>query len=220
MSKAPEARRPPRARTITKRIVYVSIFFMMFTGLRVLRGSGAAPATPPKLVVLIVVDQMRADYVDRFTGAWNAGFKRMVDAGRVVHARGVSVSEDADVRRPRDNLHRRLSAHARRLPERVVGPRAAPHDDLHAGSERRRHRLRNRDDRRRLGVSAAGADLHRSDAHRTQVAHRVGVAQGAQRDHARRPRRRRRRVAHRCARRLGNVEGLRRGAGARGEGVR
>ena len=38
----------------------------------------AAGADPPKLAVLIVVDQMRADYVDRFQGDWNAGLKRLV----------------------------------------------------------------------------------------------------------------------------------------------
>jgi predicted AlkP superfamily pyrophosphatase or phosphodiesterase len=38
-------------------------------------------ATPPKLAVVIVVDQMRADYVDRFNGDWNSGLKKMVDQG-------------------------------------------------------------------------------------------------------------------------------------------
>src|SRR5229473_2548831 len=37
-----------------------------------------APAKP-KLVVLLVVDQMRADYVDRFLGQWTGGLKRLVE---------------------------------------------------------------------------------------------------------------------------------------------
>jgi predicted AlkP superfamily pyrophosphatase or phosphodiesterase len=41
----------------------------------------AAPQPPPKLAVVIVVDQMRADYVDRFNGSWTAGLKRMVTRG-------------------------------------------------------------------------------------------------------------------------------------------
>jgi predicted AlkP superfamily pyrophosphatase or phosphodiesterase len=41
----------------------------------------AAPADPPKLAVIIVVDQMRADYVDRFSPNWKHGLKRMVTAG-------------------------------------------------------------------------------------------------------------------------------------------
>jgi len=36
---------------------------------------------PPKLVVMIVVDQMRADYVDRFQDAWSGGFKRLLTEG-------------------------------------------------------------------------------------------------------------------------------------------
>jgi predicted AlkP superfamily pyrophosphatase or phosphodiesterase len=36
---------------------------------------------PPKLAVLIVVDQMRADYVDRFRGDWTAGLKRLATEG-------------------------------------------------------------------------------------------------------------------------------------------
>ena len=35
----------------------------------------------PKLVVMIVVDQMRADYVDKFRGQWSAGLKRLVEEG-------------------------------------------------------------------------------------------------------------------------------------------
>jgi len=43
--------------------------------------SHAAPSVPPKLAVIIVVDQMRADYVDRFNGEWTGGLKRMVTQG-------------------------------------------------------------------------------------------------------------------------------------------
>jgi len=41
----------------------------------------AAPPAAPKLAVIIVVDQMRADYVDRFNGEWKGGLKRMVTQG-------------------------------------------------------------------------------------------------------------------------------------------
>jgi len=46
--------------------------------------AAARPAKPfqkPKLVVLLVVDQMRADYVDKFRFAWTGGLKRLVDEG-------------------------------------------------------------------------------------------------------------------------------------------
>jgi predicted AlkP superfamily pyrophosphatase or phosphodiesterase len=40
-------------------------------------------ATParPKLVVLLVVDQMRGDYVNKFQGQWTGGLKRLVNEG-------------------------------------------------------------------------------------------------------------------------------------------
>src|SRR5271169_950672 len=40
-----------------------------------------ARATRPKLVVMIVVDQMRGDYVDKFRGLWTGGLKRLVEEG-------------------------------------------------------------------------------------------------------------------------------------------
>jgi hypothetical protein len=40
----------------------------------------AAP-TPPRLVVLLVVDQMRADYVDWYGGHWKGGLRRLYDQG-------------------------------------------------------------------------------------------------------------------------------------------
>ena len=39
-----------------------------------------APARP-KLVVVLVVDQMRADYIDKFLGQWNGGLRRLVAEG-------------------------------------------------------------------------------------------------------------------------------------------
>jgi predicted AlkP superfamily pyrophosphatase or phosphodiesterase len=41
----------------------------------------AAPIARPKLVVMIVVDQMRADYVDKFRSQWTGGLKRLLDQG-------------------------------------------------------------------------------------------------------------------------------------------
>jgi len=41
----------------------------------------AAPSDPPKLAVIIVVDQMRADYVDHFNADWQGGLKRLVTDG-------------------------------------------------------------------------------------------------------------------------------------------
>jgi predicted AlkP superfamily pyrophosphatase or phosphodiesterase len=43
--------------------------------------AAAKPVQRPKLVVLLVVDQMRGDYVDKFRGQWTGGLKRLVDEG-------------------------------------------------------------------------------------------------------------------------------------------
>ena len=45
------------------------------------RPATRASLTKPKLVVLIVVDQMRGDYVDKFRGQWTGGFQRMLREG-------------------------------------------------------------------------------------------------------------------------------------------
>jgi predicted AlkP superfamily pyrophosphatase or phosphodiesterase len=47
-------------------------------------GRSSAPATPkPRLVVFIAVDQMRADYLDRFKPLYTAGFKQLNEQGAV-----------------------------------------------------------------------------------------------------------------------------------------
>src|SRR5215470_12750695 len=42
----------------------------------------------PKLLVMIVVDQFRADYVEKFRGQWSGGLKRLVDEGAWFRAAG------------------------------------------------------------------------------------------------------------------------------------
>ncbi len=41
----------------------------------------SAAEAAPKLVVLVVIDQMRADYVERFHDTWSSGLRRLVDQG-------------------------------------------------------------------------------------------------------------------------------------------
>jgi len=44
----------------------------------------APPApTPPALVVIVTVDQLRADYLSRFDGQWRHGMRRLLDQGAV-----------------------------------------------------------------------------------------------------------------------------------------
>ena len=53
----------------------------------VLSGAGAAPVlqprTPPRLVVILVVDQMRADYLEWYGGNFTSGLNRLVREGAV-----------------------------------------------------------------------------------------------------------------------------------------
>lgn len=48
-------------------------------------GMGVTPvhasAQPPRLVVVLVIDQMRSDYIDRYQHQWNAGLKRLLTEG-------------------------------------------------------------------------------------------------------------------------------------------
>jgi hypothetical protein len=42
-----------------------------------------APAREGRLLVVVVVDQLRSDYLDRYTGFWKEGFARLLDDGAV-----------------------------------------------------------------------------------------------------------------------------------------
>jgi predicted AlkP superfamily pyrophosphatase or phosphodiesterase len=48
---------------------------------RVAGQAESSPSQPLKLVVVLIVDQMRADYVDRFRSDWTRGLKRLLDQG-------------------------------------------------------------------------------------------------------------------------------------------
>jgi predicted AlkP superfamily pyrophosphatase or phosphodiesterase len=45
----------------------------------------AGDSSKPKLVVILVVDQMRGDYVDKFQQQWTGGLKRLVNEGAWFH---------------------------------------------------------------------------------------------------------------------------------------
>ncbi len=81
-------------RILSQRGMTAAVFFLAGGGITFVpriaaQGSVArvaAPRTPqaparPKLVVLLVVDQMRGDYVDKFLGQWTGGLKRLVEEG-------------------------------------------------------------------------------------------------------------------------------------------
>lgn len=47
------------------------------------RAAAPAQTAPPRLVVLVVVDQFRADYVDWYGAHWTRGLRRLIDTGAV-----------------------------------------------------------------------------------------------------------------------------------------
>jgi len=68
-------------RVVTRRIARLAAMLIVLMVLGALAGAQAKSPLPnrprppprPKLVVLLVVDQMRADYVDKFRGQWTGG---------------------------------------------------------------------------------------------------------------------------------------------------
>ena len=85
------------------------------------RAVARASRTPPKLAVIIVVDQMRADYVDRFHADWTGGLNRLVSEGAWFQRAAYPYLTTVTCAGPRHDLDRRVSAHARRVSERLVG---------------------------------------------------------------------------------------------------
>src|SRR5437870_9284551 len=80
-------------RTLLHRATMAAVFFLagaislpprmaaQAPPLRVAVPKAAKAPARPKLVVLLVVDQMRGDYVDKFLGQWTGGLKRLVEEG-------------------------------------------------------------------------------------------------------------------------------------------
>jgi predicted AlkP superfamily pyrophosphatase or phosphodiesterase len=60
----------------------MAVFFVIAAAAQTVKSPAAVKSLQrPKLVVLLVVDQMRGDYVDKFRGQWTGGLKRLVDEG-------------------------------------------------------------------------------------------------------------------------------------------
>ena len=87
------------------------------------RARTADAATRPKLAVLIVVDQMRADYVDRFQADWTGGLKRLVTKGAWFTNAAYPYLETYTCAGHATVCDRRVSARTRHHPERVVRSR-------------------------------------------------------------------------------------------------
>ncbi len=101
-----------------------------------------AAADPPKLAVLIVVDQMRADYVDRFQGDWTAGLKRLVTKGAWFSRAAYPYLDTVTCAGHATIGTGAFPSTPRRLSERLVRSRADALDHVHAGRERQGRAVR------------------------------------------------------------------------------
>src|SRR4030095_2042145 len=61
-------------------IPLVAVFIAVFAFIAIVQPRAQ---TPPKLLVVLVVDQMRADYLQRFDRHWRSGFRTLLDNGLV-----------------------------------------------------------------------------------------------------------------------------------------
>jgi predicted AlkP superfamily pyrophosphatase or phosphodiesterase len=73
-----------KQKTITAFLLLAMVILISpWAGAQTKRPASTAPRVPakPKLVVLLVVDQMRGDYVDKFLPQWTGGLRRLVEEG-------------------------------------------------------------------------------------------------------------------------------------------
>ncbi len=78
------AYRAPKAATAGA-VIFLALLICLGSTLDA-QGVSSSPATSkapakPKLVVILVVDQMRADYVEKFGAQWTGGLRRLLDEG-------------------------------------------------------------------------------------------------------------------------------------------
>ena len=62
---------------------YILVVFVVLSLSAVGAGQSALPATPPKLILVVAIDQMRFDFLDRFAPLYKSGLKMLIDRGAV-----------------------------------------------------------------------------------------------------------------------------------------
>ncbi|MDH4347595.1 MAG: alkaline phosphatase family protein, partial [Gemmatimonadota bacterium] len=60
-----------------------ALLIVTLCGASLLAFRPVAPAPAPTLVLVVVVDQMRGDYLQRWDGQWRGGFTRLMRGGAV-----------------------------------------------------------------------------------------------------------------------------------------
>ena len=88
-------------------------------------GPAAAAEEPrrPKLVVVLVVDQMRADYIDKFQHQWKDGLQRMVTQGAWWRLAAYPYLNTWTCCRSCHDRNGQLSGEPWSDPQQLVGPR-------------------------------------------------------------------------------------------------
>lgn len=76
-------RRPPRALSLALALLWgCAPAYAAGAAPTLPQGTGVEPPAAPRLVVLLVVDQLRADLLDRYATVFDGGLKRLLDGGR------------------------------------------------------------------------------------------------------------------------------------------
>jgi predicted AlkP superfamily pyrophosphatase or phosphodiesterase len=78
---APRHRREMGMAMLRVREMMAAVLLLVFCVLPLPTRVGAQPAAKPKLVVFIAVDQMRADYLERYAALYDKGLKRLTQNG-------------------------------------------------------------------------------------------------------------------------------------------
>lgn len=97
-----------------------------------LSGQSAAPNERPALVVLIAVDQMRADYLDRFHAQFRGGFRTIRDSsaffpnGHQEHAMTETAPGHSAMLSGREPVHTNIFSNDRGVPDPTVAVIDAP----------------------------------------------------------------------------------------------
>ena len=91
----------------------------------------------PKLIVIVVIDQFRGDYLNRDQDEFKGrGFNLFMKEGAWFTDCYLRLRQHQDRARPRHHRHRRLHRRPRHRVQRVVGRRRAPRPQSHLGGRR------------------------------------------------------------------------------------
>ena len=104
--------------------------------------ASSAESSDPQLVVIVVVDQFRADYVDSYGSRWTKGLRRLFREGAYFTEAAYPYSHTVTCGRARHDWHRNPAPHPRHGPQWMVGSGHEADRNLHQGRRGAAHLLR------------------------------------------------------------------------------